>query len=122
METSRSISIKKKLTIATATVTVVVLVLASIGFITYDTRSFREGMIRELTTFGQVIGNNASAALVFQDEGSAKEILSALNAKTHIVTAALYERFSSRGEADYQNRLLSAMRYEFGGHLEKAGK
>ena len=91
METSRSISIKKKLTIATATVTVVVLVLASIGFITYDTRSFREGMIRELTTFGQVIGNNASAALVFQDEGSAKEILSALNAKTHIVTAALYE-------------------------------
>jgi 6-phosphogluconate dehydrogenase len=37
----------------------------------------------------------------------------------HILTAALYERFSSRGEADFANRLLSAMRYEFGGHLEK---
>ena len=37
----------------------------------------------------------------------------------HVLTAALYERFSSRGEADFQNKLLSAMRYEFGGHLEK---
>ncbi len=37
----------------------------------------------------------------------------------HVLTAALYERFSSRGEADFANRLLSAMRYEFGGHIEK---
>jgi 6-phosphogluconate dehydrogenase len=37
----------------------------------------------------------------------------------HVLTTALYERFSSRGEADFANRLLSAMRYEFGGHLEK---
>jgi 6-phosphogluconate dehydrogenase len=37
----------------------------------------------------------------------------------HVLTAALYERFSSRGEADFADRLLSAMRYEFGGHLEK---
>jgi len=33
------------------------------------------------------------------------------------LTAALYERFSSRGEADYADRVLSAMRYGFGGHL-----
>jgi 6-phosphogluconate dehydrogenase len=37
-----------------------------------------------------------------------------------VLTAALYERFSSRGEADFQDKLLSAMRFEFGGHLEKA--
>jgi 6-phosphogluconate dehydrogenase len=37
----------------------------------------------------------------------------------HVLTAALYERFSSRGEADFANRVLSAMRYEFGGHIEK---
>ena len=37
----------------------------------------------------------------------------------HVLTAALYERFSSRGEADFANRVLSAMRYEFGGHVEK---
>ena len=35
-----------------------------------------------------------------------------------VLTTALFERFSSRGEADFANRLLSAMRYEFGGHLE----
>jgi len=38
---------------------------------------------------------------------------------TPVLTAALYERFSSRGDADFSNKLLSAMRYEFGGHLEK---
>ena len=38
----------------------------------------------------------------------------------HVLTAALYERFSSRGEADFADKLLSAMRYEFGGHLEKS--
>jgi 6-phosphogluconate dehydrogenase len=39
-----------------------------------------------------------------------------------VLTTALYQRFSSRGEADFQNKLLSAMRYEFGGHVEKAGR
>jgi 6-phosphogluconate dehydrogenase len=37
-----------------------------------------------------------------------------------VLSAALYQRFTSRGEADYQDKLLSAMRYAFGGHLEKA--
>ena len=39
-----------------------------------------------------------------------------------VLTTALYERFASRGEADYQDRLLSAIRIGFGGHLEKATK
>jgi len=39
-----------------------------------------------------------------------------------VLTTALYERFASRGEADYQDRLLSAMRFGFGGHLEKSTK
>jgi 6-phosphogluconate dehydrogenase len=40
-----------------------------------------------------------------------------------VLSTALYERFTSRGEADFQDKLLSAMRYQFGGHLEKpAGK
>ena len=37
----------------------------------------------------------------------------------HVLSAALYDRFASRGEADFANKLLSAMRYEFGGHIEK---
>jgi 6-phosphogluconate dehydrogenase len=39
----------------------------------------------------------------------------------HVLTAALYERFSSRGEADFASKVLSAMRYGFGGHVEKSG-
>jgi len=39
-----------------------------------------------------------------------------------VLTTALYARFASRGEADFQGKLLSAMRYGFGGHLEKAAK
>jgi len=37
----------------------------------------------------------------------------------HVLTAALFERFSSRGEADFADKLLSALRYQFGGHQEK---
>jgi 6-phosphogluconate dehydrogenase len=37
-----------------------------------------------------------------------------------VLTSALYERFSSRGEAEFQNKLLSAMRFQFGGHVEKS--
>ena len=39
---------------------------------------------------------------------------------TPVLTTALYARFSSRGEADYQDKVLSAMRFQFGGHIEKA--
>ena len=47
------------------------------------------------------------------DEGTPAEVL----------TAALYERFASQGGADFGKKLMSAMRYEFGGHVEKlAGK
>ena len=38
----------------------------------------------------------------------------------HILSSALFERFSSRGEADFADKLMSAMRFEFGGHVEKA--
>ena len=44
-----------------------------------------------------------------------------VGAPANVLTAALYERFSSRGEADFADRILSAMRKEFGGHDEKPG-
>jgi len=48
-------------------------------------------------------------------------ILAAIDegAPADVLTSALYQRFASRGEADFANKLMSAMRYEFGGHLEK---
>ena len=39
-----------------------------------------------------------------------------------VLTPALYARFASRGEADFQGKVLSAMRFAFGGHLEKPAK
>ena len=39
-----------------------------------------------------------------------------------VLSSALYQRFSSRGESDYQDKLLSAMRFQFGGHVEKPAK
>jgi len=41
---------------------------------------------------------------------------------TPVLSAALHERFTSRGEADFANKMLSAMRHEFGGHAEKTGE
>ena len=39
-----------------------------------------------------------------------------------VLSAALYSRFASRGAASFSDKLLSALRYEFGGHLEKDGR
>jgi 6-phosphogluconate dehydrogenase len=39
----------------------------------------------------------------------------------HVLSAALFDRFESRHEADFANRVLSALRQQFGGHAEKSG-
>lgn len=56
------------------------------------------------------------------DSGEGRWALSAANdlaVPVHVLSASLFERFASRGEADFQNRLLSALRFQFGGHTEK---
>ena len=56
------------------------------------------------------------------DSGEGRWALAAANevgAPAHVLAAALFQRFSSRGEDEYQNRMLSAMRWAFGGHAEK---
>ncbi|MBK6489413.1 MAG: decarboxylating 6-phosphogluconate dehydrogenase [Gemmatimonadetes bacterium] len=56
------------------------------------------------------------------DSGEGRWTLAAANdlaVPAHVLASALFERFSSRGEADYANRMLSAMRFGFGGHVEK---
>jgi len=40
----------------------------------------------------------------------------------HVLTAALYDRFESRGEAEFANKVLSALREQFGGHVERKGE
>jgi 6-phosphogluconate dehydrogenase len=66
----------------------------------------------ELTDFGGRVSDSGEGRwtiLAAIDEGTPAPVL----------TSALYERFTSRGEADFANKLLSAMRFEFGGHEEK---
>jgi 6-phosphogluconate dehydrogenase len=56
------------------------------------------------------------------DSGEGRWTLAAANdlaVPVHVLSAALFERFESRGESAFQNRLLSALRFEFGGHVEK---
>jgi 6-phosphogluconate dehydrogenase len=56
------------------------------------------------------------------DSGEGRWTVQAANelaVPAHVLTAALFERFASRGEDDFQNRVLSAMRFGFGGHVEK---
>ena len=69
----------------------------------------------DLTNFGGRVSDSGEGRwtiLAAVDEGVPAEVL----------TASLYERFASRGEADFQNKLLSAMRLQFGGHHEKPAK
>jgi len=56
------------------------------------------------------------------DSGEGRWTVQAANDEgipAHVLTAALFERFASRGQDSFQNKVLSAMRYGFGGHLEK---
>ncbi len=66
----------------------------------------------ELARFGGRVSDSGEGRWTIQaavDEG----------VPAHVLTASLYDRFSSRGEAEYANKLLSAMRFQFGGHEEK---
>ena len=56
------------------------------------------------------------------DSGEGRWTVAAANDEAvpaHVLTAALFERFASRGEDEFQNKVLSAMRFGFGGHVEK---
>jgi 6-phosphogluconate dehydrogenase len=93
--------------------------------------------IAELWRRGSVIGSwllDLLALALFEDpqlsnfEGRVSDsgegrwtIMAAIDegVPAHVLSSALYERFASRGDAEFADKLLSAMRYEFGGHLEK---
>ena len=68
-----------------------------------------------------IAGGKAVEVTPVREGAARKAILAAVDeaVPAPVLTAALYARFSSRGEADFQNQLLSAMRYRFGGHIEK---
>ena len=86
----RNWSIKRKLMLITMATVSIALLLASAGFLAYDLVTFRNGMNSELSSFAEIIGDNSAAALAFQDDRAARDILAALRVRKEIVAAGLY--------------------------------
>jgi len=84
-------SISHKLTWMNMLVSGTALLLACAAFIGYDMVTFREAMVRNLSTQSQIIGSNTASALLFNDPQSAANTLSALTAAHDILCAAIYE-------------------------------
>src|SRR5258708_21526410 len=70
----------------------VVLLLTCASFFAYEFLTFRQTTVRHLSTLGEIIAANSTAALAFQNQDDAKEILAALKAERHIVAASLYDK------------------------------
>src|ERR1017187_3192468 len=87
----QDISIKRKLRLIIMVASIVALLLVSGGFVTYELVTFRQTMTRDLSALAEVIGNESTSALSFEDQGRAEEILGALKGKKQIVAAALYD-------------------------------
>ena len=85
----KKFSIKQKLILIIMSVGIVAILLASTAFILYDMRVDRAEMVEELNTLAQIVGNNSTAAIVFNDKETARETLSALKAKAHISSASI---------------------------------
>ncbi len=86
----RDISVKYKITAITLLTTLVALILASAVFIGARWMSDRRATGQELETIADIIGNNSTAAIVFDDQHGAGEILSALRAQPNIERAYVY--------------------------------
>ena len=88
----RDIPIKRKLTALFLLTSGAVLFLTCAAYFAYEFVTFRQTTRGQLLTLGQIIAANSTAALAFGNERDAGEILAALKAERHIVSAGLYDR------------------------------
>ncbi|MGN6646829.1 MAG: ATP-binding protein [Cytophaga sp.] len=88
----RNIPIRRKLMIAIMLTSGAVLALTCTAFCSYEFYTFRQATVRQLSTLGEMIAANSTAALAFDDSEDAKEILTALKADQHIAAASLYDK------------------------------
>jgi two-component system, cell cycle sensor histidine kinase and response regulator CckA len=86
----RNAPIKQKLRIVILATTAASLLLAGLGIVAADYRIFRRDLERDLSALANIVGDNSTAALVFDDRRVAAETLSALKARPHLVGACLY--------------------------------
>ena len=114
----QDISIKRKLTWLIMIASGAALLLVAAGFVTYELLTRRQNMTRDLSTLAEVIANESTAAVSFDDTNRCAEILSALRAKKNIVAAALY---NESGELLAQYSPASATPDAFPTRLEANG-
>src|SRR5206468_1269644 len=88
----RNIPIKRKLTALFLLTSGAVLFLTCAAYFAYEFVTFRQTTRGQLSTLGEIIAANSTAALAFDNERDAGEIIAALKAERHIVTAGLYDR------------------------------
>jgi two-component system sensor histidine kinase/response regulator len=91
MHWTRKLSLRRKLTLVIMINTVMALCAAGIAFAEYGVYRFKELRLEDLNALASTMGINCSAPLVFKDPGSAQEILGALTAKPHILSAVIYD-------------------------------
>jgi PAS domain S-box-containing protein len=92
MQSLRNISIQRKQMLIIMFTSGAALVVACVAFATFDILTFRKDMVGELSTHTQIIGNNSTAALDFNDPKGVQETLAALSADSYIRGAAVYTK------------------------------
>jgi signal transduction histidine kinase/DNA-binding response OmpR family regulator len=90
MAKAKNHSISRRLTWMNMLVSGAALIMACAAFVAYDMATFRETLVRNLSTQAQIIGSNAVSALVFNDPQSAENTLTALKASPDILSAVIY--------------------------------
>jgi signal transduction histidine kinase len=88
----RNLPIQRKLMTIILGTSGVVLFLTCTAFISYEFLTFRKTAIQQLSTLGEIIAANSTAALAFDNQADATEILTALEAEHHIVAACVYDQ------------------------------
>ncbi|MCC6349793.1 MAG: response regulator [Candidatus Eisenbacteria bacterium] len=114
------LSIRHKLTLITMLTSVVVLLLACSAFLGYELFTFRRTMERDLSILGEVIGNNSTAALTFDDASAARDALSALRAQRHVISACMY-RASGVPFANYRREPGAGIQWPARAEVAAAG-
>jgi signal transduction histidine kinase len=88
----RAASIKRKLTLLVMLTTTVALLVAAVQFILNDLRDYRRRSVNDLDILAQILGENCTSPLEFEDKETAGKILSALQVKPNVLAAAVYSK------------------------------
>src|SRR5579862_3863611 len=112
----RNLPIRRKLGVAILGTTAASLVAACAAFIGYEVRTYRASMAEDMTLLADVLAVNSTAALQFQNQSDAEEVLRALKAEPDILAAGLYSGdgrlFASYGTSQYGRELPSQVGQE----------